>query len=83
MSCVFVCATVTGVSAGLGEFVENSDGVPEVEVLSEDGGELREVSLFRAEAMRWLDLCIGKLLSPWHYTGYFDNNTIKLSVWSL
>ena len=41
------------------------DGEPEVEVLDDEGG-VRKVSLFRAEAMRWLDLCVGMMLPPMH-----------------
>ena len=39
-----------------------ADGVPETEVLDDDGDVHPKVSLFRAELKRWLDLCIGELL---------------------
>lgn len=57
-----------GVLAGLGEFVENSDGMPEAEVVERDGGN-GTIPLFTIEAMQWIDLCIGMCALP-RYCGH-------------
>jgi len=50
---------VAGVTHGLGNFAHNSEGVPVADIVGRDG-EDGVVPLITSEAMRWMDLCIGK-----------------------